>query len=599
MATVTYFADLFDKKNPVYYSIDEALARIENGASLDKVAAIREEQDKDKRVDLKKKLPGICFSGKFAGRFDNKLIEHSGFIVLDFDNVPLERRAGYEQCPYAYAVWLSPSGNGFKMLVKVQDSTRHREHFRHIKEHLFPECDASGSNPSRFCFESYDPEIYINRGAEVYTKVYAQERTTYERNGANESDFDKLVKWIEKKGRAFASGERNTFIFTLSGAACRFGIREEETIQEIRFRYLSHDTTFTEREAVSAIRSAYRANKANYGSASFDSNSTLIEKTSKREIDLKKDIILDDEWRNDIIYASDVKAEALSIKLQGYGGAETTGIEGIDFKLKRGELTVLTGYGNLGKSRFMKYIQLSKSLLDGTKWCMFSPEEDPSEYYHDLVEMHEGQEINGGLPVPQYVSDDRYNLVYDWIGKHFFYVYPKTFQPTPQYILELFLKMIIKHGIDGLIIDPWNQLMHDYTGKRDDQYLETLLGQLNRFAKENNIFLIIVAHTTKPDKKQGDGNYPCPDYFDIKGGMAWQAKADNILVYHRPFFYSDYTNPLAEFHKKKIKKPQVTGKRGFVSMDYDHRRRRFIIGGIDYMGELLRMRSEKTKIPIN
>ena len=49
---------------------------------------IRATLDKSKSQKLKSNLPSVCFSGKFgADRKDEQIIEHSGFIVLDFDDV--------------------------------------------------------------------------------------------------------------------------------------------------------------------------------------------------------------------------------------------------------------------------------------------------------------------------------------------------------------------------------------------------------------------------------------------------------------------------------------------------------------------------------
>ena len=53
------------------------------------------------------------------------------------------------------------------------------------------------------------------------------------------------------------------------------------------------------------------------------------------------------------------------------------------------------------------------------------------------------------------------------------------------------LELIIKEKIDGCIIDPFNQMTNDYStvGGRDDKYLEAVLGEFDRFANLNQVFL--------------------------------------------------------------------------------------------------------------
>ena len=83
--TVTIFKDIKDIDTPFHVEINLILDRIREGKSKELVTKIRREKNKSERNELKKKLPSICFSGKFSKRADNSLLEHSGLICLDFD----------------------------------------------------------------------------------------------------------------------------------------------------------------------------------------------------------------------------------------------------------------------------------------------------------------------------------------------------------------------------------------------------------------------------------------------------------------------------------------------------------------------------------
>ena len=82
---ITIFKDIKNTSQPFYRNVEVVLTRIEQGNSKDIVKKIRSERDKEKRNELKKLLPAICFSGKFTKRNDSSLTQHSGLICLDFD----------------------------------------------------------------------------------------------------------------------------------------------------------------------------------------------------------------------------------------------------------------------------------------------------------------------------------------------------------------------------------------------------------------------------------------------------------------------------------------------------------------------------------
>jgi hypothetical protein len=125
-------------------------------------------------------------------------------------------------------------------------------------------------------------------------------------------------------------------------------------------------------------------------------------------------------------------------------------------------------------------------------------------------------------------------------------------------------------------------MSNDYSksGGRDDKYLETFLADCSRFAQLNNVYFIIVAHP-KPMRKEQDGNYPCPDIYDIANGGMWNNKMDNILMYHRPEHQTAPDNNVCEFHAKKIRRQSVVGKKGISSFMLHQDRRRFLFEGYE------------------
>lgn len=580
---VTIFKNIFSKE-PHYITVDEALKRIENGNSKIQVEEIRKAIDKEKANKLKFNLPSICFSGKFKGdRQDIDLLEHSGFIILDFDDVEDLRGKQTEiiSKDFIYSCWVSPSGKGLKALVRIADGKKHREHFEALRE-VFPEIDKSGVNQSRVCYESYDPEIYIYPDSEIFKKTKKTEKVVVtEKLSTNDYEiFKKLLTWLSNKNEAFVTGERNNFIFKLASACCRYGIDEMSAEGLIASEFLSN-SEFSKSECSRAIKSAYKANRSQQGSVEFTKD-VLVEKTTRNEVKVDETVFDEGIRPQDVIYGIDVKDKAMDLYDNGFAKVLGIGVPDIDdrFKPKKGELTLLTGIGNYGKSSFKRWYQVYRVVMYGEKFGSFSPEDNPpEEYYHDLVEILLGCDCT---PNNQFRPNRSiYERAYDFICKHFFYVYPKSADPTPTYIKEVFLELIVKEGIDGCDIDPFNQMSNNYQGFAGrDKYLEWVLTDFARFAILNDVYFWIIAHPIKL-QKGGDGNYPCPEVFDVADGSMWNNKMDNILVYHRPLAQTDIQNPTCEFHSKKIRRQKTVGKKGSSIFQMYFSKRRFTFTGGD------------------
>lgn len=580
---------------PRFIGLNVALDRIKSGVrSKERILEIRASLNPEVKKRLKETLPSVLFSGTFAnGRLDANLIKHSGFLILDFDHVDLQqKKVELLKHPFIYAVWVSPSGDGVKALVRIADGNKHREHFQALQD-IFKDVDPSGINVGRLCFESYDPEIWINDSATPFNKIKKIEKVVVKEIHPMEVEdsFKKLVVWLTtKKNAAFQSGERNTYIFKLASACCRFGIDKYNADNLICSEY-SVGNDFTMSEMKQAISSAYRSNQ--FGTAFFEKG-VLVDSVSRSEVNSTEFVQVDDpNFRvDDTVYGFDAKEGALALNQFGFQKVVGIDVYEIDrhFKPKRGELTLLSGHGNYGKSAYKKWYFLIRILLYGEKVATFSPEDcPPEEYFHDYVEMLLGCECTPNNP--NNPSKEVYEKAYDFVSKNIFYVNPESLSPTPDLIKERFLALVVQEKVDFVCIDPFNQLTNDYgsTGGRSDKYLESLLSDFSRFAKKNDIFFWIVAHP-KSMRKISEGtmkdNLPCPDVYDIADGAMWNNKMDNILIYHRGFAQTAPDNPSAELHSKKIKRKTV-GRRGFVEIEYIYNRRRFTVNGIDVIENAL------------
>lgn len=271
-----------------------------------------------------------------------------------------------------------------------------------------------------------------------------------------------------------------------------------------------------------------------------------------------------------VYYLEQIFPDMLDSFKAGVQLAPTTRFDEMDefFRWKKGDITLCTGYGNHGKSFFMLQLMLTKSIWDGWRWAIFSPENyPPNDFYDDLVEMYAGKWLNQ-------MSVEEYTEACQFISDHIYYVYPENEHDIVS-IHEKFRYLILKKGIDGVMIDPFNQL--DKTQKpyeRDDQYLSSALKDIKRFALLNNIVYCIIAHPKNPTYNQ-DRSLPVPDSYDLHGGSMWANKCDQIIAYYRPRFHEDKNSPDVEIYVQKLKRKRTGGKLGSFSLYLNWTKKRY------------------------
>jgi len=259
-----------------------------------------------------------------------------------------------------------------------------------------------------------------------------------------------------------------------------------------------------------------------------------------------------------IYYLEDIFESMLENFRKGLTLAPTTRFDEMDeyFRWKKGDINLCTGYGNHGKSFFMLQIMLTKSIYDGWKWAIFSPENYPAnDFYDDIIEMYAGKWLDK-------MSEQEYVEACWFVDKHIFYVYPED-EHDINSINEKFRHLVLKKGIDGVMIDPFNQLDSNQKAfQREDQYLSDVLKDIKRFALLNNVSYNIVAHPKNPSGISADKSLPVVDMYDIAGGAMWGNKVDQIISYYRPNFHLDKNDPNVQVYIQKVKRKRTGGKHG-------------------------------------
>lgn len=178
---VSAFSNVKVKDNPEHLPLVEILESIKKGTPEVKrrIERIRKEKDNQSRNDLKMKLLNVFTpSGTFGRMEDKGLLQSSGAICIDLDHIQdlKTEKERLMSIPYVWCIFKSPSGDGLKVLVlhTLQDPSRHKDLYYHLGDKLGVKgrtnlkFDMSCSNISHACFWSYDPELWLNKNAQVF-----------------------------------------------------------------------------------------------------------------------------------------------------------------------------------------------------------------------------------------------------------------------------------------------------------------------------------------------------------------------------------------------------------------------------------------------
>lgn len=571
-------------KDPHILPIQTLIKRIKNGVpkTVDKVNQIRSlianGATKKEINAIKYTLPGYRVSGEFMYPEDSGLVTHSGLIVLDFDELQLGGLTPYEfkeklkQLPFVYIAFISPSENGVKVIVKIPPKKEgHRGHFLGLADFFTKDgwsgVDPSGINESRLCFESYDPDLYINEDAVIWEHfLYEKEKDVARPSliaptgGGNWSDYKAIQRVVELIRNAQVGSRHNTVLKAgmLCGGFMASGKILEKDLYLIENAVI---TLFDGEDYKIELRALHDSILSGKEKPIYDAEPEVAEKNPTNNAVIR----LMDNWGE--------------MKRQYYEGKErgtTTFFPTLDphFTFKKKELTIVSGMGNSGKTTFVMQLYLIQSVMVGTKWAIFSPENYPSiEFYDTLIEMLIGKSVDPeSKKYGNFATLEEYEVAAKFINEHFFFIYPETAH-TVEELEANFLYCIKEFGVGGVILDPFNQLTHQYDG-RDDIYIGNFLAIRTRFARENNIYYHIITHP-KSVRVDKDGEYPVIHFMDLSGGAIWSAKVDNFLSGRRPKQKSAPEDTTFEIHSLKIKKQKLVGIPGVTIFNYDRKSSRY------------------------
>jgi len=294
---ISYYTNIKSVSPLKTISVFKVLDEIKQGKYQSLISDVRLYlHDDNKRAKEKMKLPYVTFGGKFETRSNSKLIESSGIATLDFDHVEnlKDLRKNIDTDPYTMASFISPSGDGLKVLVKIPkvDNDKHyKEFYIELQNYYnqYHETDKATKDISRATYLSYDPNLYLNVDSEMFTdrhvEVVAKPKKVLKGVRLDDTNevANRLIKWFQKK---WTSGQnRNNNLFILSSAFNDYGV-DKSLALDYCLQYVSSD--FTEKEINKLVNSAYKKTE-NFGTKFFEDKKKLksVERMLKAGVDTK------------------------------------------------------------------------------------------------------------------------------------------------------------------------------------------------------------------------------------------------------------------------------------------------------------------------
>jgi len=263
---------------------------------------------------------------------------------------------------------------------------------------------------------------------------------------------------------------------------------------------------------------------------------------------------------------------------KGYTKGKSTGINPLNphYTFRKGELTIMTGFANIGKTTTQLFLMIMASKLYGYRWLMYCPENEPvGDLMIDIAEMYCGKTADKDFS--DRMNQDDYLMAIDWAYKHFTVL---TFDETPtvEDVLQSFSDMMQVEHYDGVSLDPLNDLKAAEKQSKYEYYYDAL-SNIRRFIKKFNVMFYLVVHpgTAANRRRNDDGTRPAPNMSDVEFGAMFGNRADNFLVFHRNP-QSDNWN-VTEIHVQKIKFQKLVGvptpELDPINLFYSYKKRRF------------------------
>lgn len=235
-----------------------------------------------------------------------------------------------------------------------------------------------------------------------------------------------------------------------------------------------------------------------------------------------------------------------------------TGFPTLDkhFLFKEGNLVIINGLDNVGKSSVVWYLSELSAIFHDWKWLIFSSENRVGGVIRKLIEFYWCERI-------ETMSDEKYLIAKKFVNDHFDIIKCVDKMYNYQDILNMTSKALKVKKYQGLMIDPYNSLKIDIPIKSRQSgydYHYEAASAIQLYCKRNNLSIYLNVHvgTAGARNKDSKGFTKAPQKEDTEMGVMFANKADEFLTIHR-VTQNEYAWMFTEIHVRKVKETETGG----------------------------------------
>jgi hypothetical protein len=539
MPKITLFENIMNISDPHFVPIEAVLNAIKTGRYKEKVDAIRNCKEDYKIRSLKSNLPCALFSGEFAKpiekkwdngepytsyRDDKSLVQHSGFVPIDIDDVEHIQQAKQtlSKNPYIYALWISSSGKGLHGLVRIGDGNKHTHHYKALLEKI-PGLDPTARNPSRVLYLSYDPDIYINSSSSTFYDIIQEEenKPSSIKFGDGYTDYKK-IDVASRMIRLAPDGEKHHIL--LKAANLLGGYVATKHIEyDIAFDILVHEISKKDIQDLNLAKKTID-DGLRHGMSKPISEIENDYREAVRNIGvMEEDLSFLASNTKDDDYIFKFRAGLIPMGLSfGYKDLDD------NLRLKEGEFYATLAHSHIGKTSVNLWLIFLSAVHYDWNWMLYMGENQSASIKMKLMEYFIGKKI-------QKMNDLEHNVALKFIDDHFFILSTDNMYTYGE-ILEHSKTLMQYKSLKGVFIDPYNSLKMELTAAKNKYiYDYEAYSEMLNFTKKYNTTIFLSVHTTTSSQRErdSDGNQKMPHAADTEGGAALYNRVDNFATLHR------------------------------------------------------------------
>ncbi|MFI5206062.1 MAG: BT4734/BF3469 family protein, partial [Candidatus Paceibacterales bacterium] len=276
---------------PVDSDLYTELEKMKNGENKLIAEKVRAITDKDKRSAFKQSnLPSLAISGVFRKWRDTAhLVNHTGLLNIDIDGDHNPHigdwsaiRDELAKLPHIVAAWLSVSGDGITLVVKIIPS-QHKETFYYLSDYFSQvwglRIDRGCNDVTRQRYTSFDPGCYINYNFDSIPTVEptdawrkqkatepAREPITITGEIDSEINFLKAASDVETAKVPFVFEDKSKYFFLRALAArCNIISMSQPVVEELVIKHYRDKTNISTDDLLKPIKGIYKSYKNQHG----------------------------------------------------------------------------------------------------------------------------------------------------------------------------------------------------------------------------------------------------------------------------------------------------------------------------------------------